>query len=160
MHLCLLNENKANICDLLADGYNKQAPTGSHKLTCNYNFWTGEYVLEINDQIKLIVHEYETTLKASSQISYWRLQNYFSSGANRELITSAEDLNDDATLKQGLMDYLFTGDYLKMPLHFFYSRESQQNGRFVYTNYMNATVRLPSDVINYFMIFYSNIWYK
>lgn len=160
IHLCLLNEHNFNVCELLVDRYNTQAATNTHKLTCNYNAWTGEYILDINKQIKIVLHEYVTTLKTSSQLSYWNLQNYFTGASIRNGdLNSGEDLNDKAALKQGFMGYFFASEYLKVPLHFFYSQESRQKSRFLYTNYMDAAVRLPSDVINYFMIFYSDSWY-
>ena len=160
VHICLLNQKKANICNLLARDFNSQSPKNIHKLTCLYDFWSGEYQLNINQQIKIVIHEYQTSLKKSAQLSYWRLQNYLTpSNFNSGELNNEEDINDEVSLKQGLIGYFISGEYFKEPLHMFYSKESHKQQRFVYTNYMNAAVRLPSDVVNYFMIFYKKTWY-
>ena len=69
VHICLLNQKKANICNLLARDFNSQSPKNIHKLTCLYDFWSGEYQLNINPQIKIVIHEYETSLKKSGCIT-------------------------------------------------------------------------------------------
>ena len=153
IHLCLLNDNKSNICSLLTSDFNKQLPKSSAKrLQCRYNVWNGEYEFQFGHNIKLVIHEFESTLKTSAQLSFWRLQT----GAHS---SKESNLNDEAKLNLGLMDYFVSHDYFSVPLFYFYSQESRQKLNFEFINYMGSAIRLPSEPIDYFMKFYPNIWF-
>ena len=141
-HVCLLREeNFTNICGLLATSESVWS-SGHSQVACSYNVWNGEYVIEIDSLIRLVVHEYESAAPDSS-------------------FMEENNLNDKARLRLGLMQYLFGAQFHAMPLYFFYapSQQQPQQTKFFYLNYLGAPFRLPSETVNYFMIFYSDLWY-
>lgn len=122
--------------------------------------WNGEFTLNFDDSsIKLIVHEYAPSIRKSIER---RLPSWWTNYA--DVLDDSEKfpqvLNGEVTLRQGLVEFLFGHEDFDLPSFFFYSKNSRDTTRYNYVSYLNASVRLPADVINYFMIFYSNIWYQ
>lgn len=165
IHLCVLNEDSSSICLILTSNFNKNLPANANKLNCNYNMWNGEYTLTFDDsRIKLIIHEYEPTFKLekSIQLSFWKLQSWWTYSTNRLRNTekSRETLKGEVTLRQGFVELFFGHENFNMPSFFFYEKTNKNSRIFNYISYLNTPIRLPADVINYFMIFYENIWYN
>ena len=69
-------------------------------------------------------------------------------------------IDDYASLNNGFLTNLFDTQYYSIPLYMFYTRQSKIIDNYINLNYANSTFRMPSDIVNYFMIFYSKIWFK
>ncbi len=171
VHLCFLKQNRTrSICHDLTNEFEKQKSSNSNvKLNCIYNFWNGEYEINMGHataggtQIKLVIHEFETKPQSNAQFNYWNLQNWWLYQSNRLdkslLLKREESLNDIAKMNVGLIEYLLGTRVFQVPLYFFYNLESRKLQDYYYLNYMSAAFRLPSETIEYFMHFYSNLWY-
>ncbi len=155
-----MNENNWDFCKIFVNDYNKRR---EENIKCSWNFWNGEYKIEFGESLKLIIHVYETSMKKHTLLSYWNLQTRWLP-ANTELIPSNTkhklNLNEKAYIKVGLMGYLNSGgDFLQMPLYFFYNDENRSAFKFNYLNYLGVPIRLPSAIIDYLTLFYSKLWY-
>jgi len=160
IHICLLNDQTYDVCHLLTSEYNKHS---NKQLKCIYNVWNGEYEFRFGNNIKLIIHEYETTLKTSARMSFWSLQSWWTYAGNVKYLHNNMDIsniNEEASMKRGLMEYLTAHEYFEVPLYFFYNENNRRNKKFNYLNYLGAPIRLPSDIIDFLMKFYTQIWYK
>jgi hypothetical protein len=133
INICLLNDKKEeNFCNYYTM-LNKNCK-------CSYNYFNGEYELDCNTKIKVIINEYKIIKK-------------------KYLIFTKDNYDEISILNGGLLGYLFNLN-LNLPTYLFFDEENNDLKNSYYLNYANNVFRLPSDVINYFMIFYSNIWYK
>ena len=161
IHICMLKENHKNTCDFIVESF-KATNQNNINLNCVYNIWNGEYELRVSAHLKLIIHEYEATSMTSTRLSYWKLQPWwwFPIRSNETSLNSEEKADDDnAKLKMGLIEYLFGVDFFEVPLYFFYNQESRNEQNYYYVNYLGLPFRLPSEIVNYFMLFYSKTWY-
>ena len=130
--ICLLNDKKEeNFCNYYTL-LNKNCK-------CSYNYMNGEYELDCDTKIKVIIHEYKFIKK-------------------RYLIFNKDNYDEISILNAGLLGYLFNLN-LNLPTYLFFDDENNDLKNSYYLNYANNVFRLPADVINYFMIFYSNMWY-
>ena len=128
INLCLLNDkNHTNFCNYYT--------LMNKNCKCSYNYLNGEYELDCETRLKIIIHEYKIIKK-------------------KYILFDKENYDDISILNAGLLGYLLKLN-LDLPTYLFYNYENSY-----YLNYANNVFRLPSDVINYFMIFYSNLWYK
>jgi len=166
-----LNENNRNLCNLFTKENNKRRAgvVGEDRrgLKCSWDLWNGEYMFQFGEHIRVVVHEYETAMKKSAQLSYWNLQAWWLPADARSFTADSAkndafelNLGEKASIKVGFMGYLTSGrDYFQMPLYLFYNQENRASHRFNYLNYLGAPIRLPSAIIDYFTLFYSNLWY-
>ena len=146
IHLCIIKNKNVNICDMVKEF--------SRNIDCTYNYWNGEHVIRLNPNIKLVIHEYE--VKAKEKFYSW----YFDDVENeKKLDIHAGETNPKASLNAGFSGRVFNTDYFDLPIHFFYTKRNRIDKYFNFINYLNASFKLPSEIINYFMIFYSKIWY-
>lgn len=136
--LCLLNDKKQkNFCNYYTH-MNKNCK-------CNYYHLNGTYMLDCGTKLNLKIHEYRVK------------RRFFFEGAHQEF----------AELNAGLLGSLLNLN-LNLPTYLFYAADhilnhnQKQNDYHNYyrLHYANNTIRLPSDILNYFMIFYPDLWYK
>lgn len=153
IHMCHLRQSKFSICKFV-DRYNK---INNANLNCNYNYLNGEYSIDINENIKLTFHEFRMKFKnIHSMIKYYLNTKIYGFHSSMDY---DEYIDDKASLDNGFMTNLFDTQYFSIPLYLFYTQQSRINGNYIYVNYANSTFRLPSDIVDYFMIFYSKIWF-
>jgi hypothetical protein len=154
IHMCYLKESKFNICGFV-NRYNKKYFT---KINCDYNYFNGEYSIYIDDHVKLTYHEFKMKFKNIFSILQYNL-NTKVYGLHSPLQYD-KYIDDYASLNNGLLTNLFDTQYYSIPLYMFYTRQSKIIDNYINLNYANSTFRMPSDIVNYFMIFYSKIWFK
>ena len=153
IHMCYLKESKLSICGFV-NRYNKIYST---KLNCDYNYFNGEYSIHIDGNVKLTYHEFRMKFKSISSMIHYNL-NTKVYGLHSPLQYD-KYIDDYASLNNGFLTNLFDTQYYSIPLYMFYTRQSKIIDNYVNVNYANSTFRLPSDIVNYFMIFYSKIWF-
>lgn len=122
-------------------------------VACEFNRMTGESVVNVNQEIEIIFYEYNIDLDP-----FRFLKDSFNSKQNQTDI-QLELFQENAKLNQGWMGKIFINHFFSLPRHFFYSKFYTSKVKSNFLNYLGAPIRLPSDIINFFMIFYSSIWY-
>lgn len=151
LHLCFLgNElDSDNLCSLVEKYPGK-------RVTCYYDYISGEYSIDLNKDVKLMFHEYQVGLKTWSY-----LYNIIFKAKSNESLEEDGYLDEKARLNMGLIGMLFGNDYFNMPRYFFYNRMigGGEKREFLFLNYLTSAFRMPSEIVNYFMVFYSKIWY-
>lgn len=148
LHLCFLNNDLTeDLCDSLSNSI-------ASGMECDYSYVSGEYTVRINEDVKLSFHEYELGFK--SALFYY---DYFFSNSGNSSFNYDQYIDDKASLNMGLVGKLFGNEYFNIPKYFFYNRDSIDRREFHFLNYLNAAFRLPSEVVNYFMLFYPKIWF-
>lgn len=154
LHLCYLNTflKEKSLCDVV----NILEMKHNRVKFCDYNRLTGEYKVIINDEIEIIFHEYHLDLNSYNFFNFF---NFFESDRNATDL-EVEFLDENAKLNQGWLGKIFFNQYFSLPRHFFYSKLNTSRVRSNFVNYLGVPIRLPSEVINYFMIFFSEIWYS
>jgi hypothetical protein len=153
IHMCYLKESKLNICGFV-NRYNKMHLT---KLNCDYNYFNGEYSIHIDDQVKLTYHEFKMKFKnIYSMLQYNLNKKVYGLYSPMQY---DKYIDDYASLNNGFLTNLFDTQYYSLPLYLFYTRQSKIIDNYIIVNYANSTFRLPSDIVNYFMIFYPKIWF-
>lgn len=151
IHLCYLGTflKEKYFCDVV------QKFESFYKIgaNCEYNQMTGEYMIMIGKEIQLIFHEYNIGFKSLKFLS----DSFFSK--EKKTDNDVEFFEENAHLNQGLLGKIFPNQYFTLPRHFFYSKFYTSDVKSNYVNYLGVPIRLPSEIINYFMLFYSSIWY-
>ena len=138
LHLCFIKFDEANICAWLSKF--------STTLKCEFNLINGEYLVKLNAGFHFRLHHYNFRFKSDMP-------------ENAKNSSVEFMLDDTLALDLGLYGHLLGSDYLDLPGRFFYSRENRQKSYFYFLNYLNATFRLPAEIIDYFMWFYPNVWF-
>ena len=132
INMCILNDKEhENFCNYYT--------LMNANCKCSYNYLNGEYELDCSTRIRVIIHEYKIIKK-------------------KYLVFNKENYDEISILNAGLIGYLFKLN-LNLPTYLFYDDENNDSKNIFYLNYANNVFRLPSDVINYLMIFYTNLWY-
>lgn len=152
IHLCYLNSylREDSLC-AVAKVFESEYQVD---LNCKYNYFTGEYSISLNNEIQILFHEYELDFKL---FSYF----YDSVLASNETFekNNKKYFENSAQLNSGLLSWVFEVQYFDIPRNFFYSNFETSKHDANFLNYLDTPFRLPSEIVNYFMIFYSKIWY-
>lgn len=145
LHLCNVKQNQVKLCSWFKEF--------SSSLNCTQNGFNGEYVVDLNKNIKLTFHEFKLRFKKNDDV--WELfknKKYVSKTPN-------EFLEENARMEMGAYDVLSGGGLFNVPIYFYYNHENRIKRNFNFLNYLNTPIRLPSEVVDYLMMFYPNTWY-
>ena len=151
LQLCYLKTflKEKSLCDVVK----KFESLFKRTVACEFNFLTGESVVKVNQEVELIFYEYDIGLDPLRFLA----GSFYSKQDQTDI--QVELFQENAKLNQGWLGKICMNQFFNLPRHFFYSKFYTSKVKSNFLNYLGAPIRLPSDIINYFMIFYSSIWY-
>jgi hypothetical protein len=154
LHLCNLKQKNVHLCEL-AKQFSDLNKSGNEEIKCEYNYLNGEYKIRLNSEISLTFHEFKLRYKNA----YYFWTTLVNAIDEKAIHLHEQVLDDEAKAQIGFIDLLFTSSSFDLPVYFFYNHKNQIKKNFFYLNYLNASIRLPAEVVNYFMVYYPKIWY-